>query len=402
MVINFDVFFRQSKEDRGPEPFELYGNRHTEAEFIHYVCGILDQLLPALKRDLYEDVDGQKFASGSEPRPENSPLLPGDVKVHRKANTSDKDAIFVQKYFNSKDLNASSEMNVEFEYSDFAVINKSNGMVTESRAYLSEQLNFGEPIHTKDGDHVTMLKIHLFSQVSLMEQINSLYFRKTESEGIAFHLFVRLFVPNSRAIENNDNEFGWSPTNSSQMSPNNGSYSGELHNSTNSSSLSVKRRNRRAAEPIVISQTAYEQTISLNVDQVQDAWSQASNLPSLEEKFQLFKKEVIGVNVTGEGRVSMEPYSQKIEVGFYIKIGPNDWEEIFHDIFQGKDLTNGEVIKREFNLAKTIVSCCLRTAVKPVLRGYAWDPAKVCFKKVYSFKENTQRKVWDLLRTMSA
>jgi len=55
------------------------------------VCGILDQLLPALKRDLYEDVDGQKFASGSEPSPENSPLLPGDVKVHRKADTSDKE-----------------------------------------------------------------------------------------------------------------------------------------------------------------------------------------------------------------------------------------------------------------------------------------------------------------------
>lgn len=296
----------------------------------------------------------------------------------------------------------SSKIDVEFEHSDFALINKSNGMVTESRAYLSEQLNFGEPIHTKDGDHVAMLKIHLFSQVSLIDQINSLYFRKTESENIAFHLFVRLFVPNSRAVDNNGNEFGWSPTNSGQMSPNNGFYSGELHNSTNSSSLSVKHRNRRAAEPIVISQTAYEQTISLNIDQVQDAWSQASNLPSLEEKFQLFKKEVIGVNVTGEGRVSMEPYSQKIEVGFYIKIGPNDWEEIFHDIFQGKDLTNGGVIKREFNLAKTIVSCCLRTAVKPVLRGYAWDPAKVCFIKVYSFKENTQRKVWDLLRTMSA
>lgn len=375
-IINLNVFFRQSKEDKNPEPFELYGNLKTEAEFIHYVYGILDQLLPALKRDLYEDVDGEKLASGSEPSPEKSPLLPGDVKVHRKANTSDKDAVFIQKSFNSKDLlNKSSEIDLDLEYSDFALINKSNGMVTESRAYLSEQLNFGEPIHTKDGDHVTMMKIHLFSQVSLIDQTNSFYFGKSESEGMSFHLFVKLVVPKSRAVVNNDNEFGWSPTNSSQMSPNNGSYHGELHNSTNSSSLSVKRRNRRAAKRI-IRQTALQLPIQRSLIQfsMQDALNQAHTMPSLEEKFQLFKKEVIGVNVTGEGRVSLEPYSQKIEVGFYIKIGPNDWENIIHRSYQGKDLTSGEVKKWEFNWEKTIVSCYLSTAVKPVLSGHTWDP----------------------------
>lgn len=370
MVINFDVFFRQSKENRDPEPFELYGNSHTDADFIRYVCGVLDQLLPALKRDLYEDVDGQKFASGSEPSPDHSPLIPGDFKVHRKANTSDKEAVFIQKSFNSKDLlNVSSEIDVEFEYSDFALINKSNGMVTESRAYLFEQLNFGKPIHTKDGDHVTMLKINLFSQVSLIDQFNSLYFGKAELEGIALQLFVRLVAPNSRAVNNNDNEFGRSPTNSSLMSPHNGSYSGELHNSTNSTFLSVKRRNRRAARPIV--QALSETALLGSFGQVQDAWSQASHLPSLEESFELFKEEVIGVDVAGEGRLSMEPYSQKIEVGFYIKIGSYDWEKILHDSFQGKDLTNGEVIKREYNWEKTIVSCC---RLKP-------GPAYVCLKK---------------------
>lgn len=332
------------------------------------MCGILDQLLPALKRDLYEDVDGEKLASGSEPNPENSPLLPGDIKVHRKANTSDKDAVFIRKYYNSKDLiNVSSDIDIGFEYSDFALINKSNGMVTESRAYFSEQLNFGEPIHTNDGDHVTMLNIDLFSQVSLIDQTNSFYFGKAESEGITFHLFVRLVVPGSGAVFTNDNEFGWPPANSSQMSPNNGSFSGELHNSTNSSSLSVKRRKRRAARPIGVQ--VLSSTTSLNVP-----WSQASKFLSLEEKFQLFKKEVIGVNVTGEGRVSMDPISQKIEVGFYIKIGPNDWEKILYESFQGTDLTNGQVITREFNWDKTIVSCFLLTTVKPVSSGYTWDP----------------------------
>ena len=358
-------YFRQSKEDKNPEPFELYGNRQTEAEFIHYVCGILDLLLPALKRDLYEDVDGEKLASGSEPSPENSPLLPGDIKVHRKANTSDKDAVFIQKYYNSKDLiNVSSEFDIGFEYSDFALINKSNGMVTESRAYFSEQLNFGEPIHTNDGNHVTMLKIDLFSQVSLIDQTNSFYFGKAESEGITFHLFVRLVVPGSGADFTNDNEFGWHPTNSSQMSPNNGSFSGELHNLTNSSSLSVKRRKRRAARPIGFQASSL--TTSLNNHFPS---SQASEFLSLEEKFQLFKKEVIGVNVTGEGRVSVDTISQKIEVGFYIKIGPNDWEKIVYESFQGTDLTNGEVITREFKWDKKIVSCCLFTAMKPVVSG---------------------------------
>ena len=149
------------------------------------------------------------------------------------------------------------------------------------------------------------------------------------------------------------------------------SNSGELHNSTNATFLSVKRRNRRAARPIV----ALSQTTSLgSFGQVQDAWSQASHLPSLEESFELFKEEVIGVDVAGEDRLSMEPYSQKIEVGFYIKIGSYGWEKILHDSFQGKDLTDGEVIKREYNWEKTIVSCC---RLKPVLNG----PAYVCLKK---------------------
>lgn len=108
------VFFRQSNE-----PFGLYGNRQTEAEFVHYVYGILDQLLPALKRDLYEDVDGQKLPSGSQLNPEKSPILPGDVNIHRKANTSDKNVVFINKSFNRKDLlNVSSEIDVDTEYSD--------------------------------------------------------------------------------------------------------------------------------------------------------------------------------------------------------------------------------------------------------------------------------------------
>ena len=349
------------------------------------MSAILDQILPALKRDLYEDVDGQQFASSSEPSPENSPLIPGDVKVHRKANTSDKEAVFIQKSFSSKDLlNVSSKIDVEFEYSDFALINKSNGMITESRAYLFEQLNFGEPIHTKDGDHLTMLEIHLFSQISLIDQINSLYFGKAELEGIAFHSFVRLVASNSRSVDNNDNEFGWPPTNASQTFPNNGSYSGEPHNATNSESfLSVKRRNRRAARPIV--QVLNPQTTLLNSapsnEQVKNAWSQARHLQSVEESFELFKKEVIGVDVTGEGRVSMNLFSQEITVGFYIKIGISDWEKIFHDSFQGKDLTNGEVITKEYNWDKTIVSCCRLDSCSETCIKWSSD---VCLKKVYS------------------
>ena len=80
--------------------------------------------------------------------------------MHRVAQTSDKDAVFINNRFNRSDLvNFTSDIDMDMTYNDLASINKSNGMVTESHAFLSEQLKFGEPIRTKTGPNVTMLNV---------------------------------------------------------------------------------------------------------------------------------------------------------------------------------------------------------------------------------------------------
>lgn len=89
-------------------------------------------------------------------------------------------------------------------------------------------------------------------------------------------------------------------------------------------------------------------------------------MPSLNKKFKVFKKKVVGINVQGEGRASMNPYSQKVEVGFYIKIGSGGWKKIYSDSFQGRDLTSGEVVKREYTWGKTFVSCYLPIVIKNI------------------------------------
>lgn len=71
------------------DAFELYGHQKTDTDFIRYVYSIVNQLLPAVKRDLYEDVDGERVSPDSELSPEQSLLCSGAVRMHRKANTSD-------------------------------------------------------------------------------------------------------------------------------------------------------------------------------------------------------------------------------------------------------------------------------------------------------------------------
>lgn len=182
------------------ESFELYGHRHTDKELIRHIYGILDLLLPTLKRDLYEDVDGVKVTDPHGINPESSPLLPGSVKMHREANTTDKDSVLIKNHFDRADfLNMSSDIDLDLKYSDFACINKSNGMVTESYAYVSEQLNFGEDIHFKDGGDASMMKITLTSHVSLLET-DTYYLGYAESQAVKYQFFVKLVVPKSNPI----------------------------------------------------------------------------------------------------------------------------------------------------------------------------------------------------------
>ena len=124
-----------------------------------------------MQRDLYEDVDGKKATGSNPPDPEESHLLPSSVKIHRKANTLDhENLLFIWSNFNQADfVDFSSEIDFNLNYSDSASIHKSNGMITQSNASFSQQLNFGEPIHYKNGHQDKLMKVVMISQVSLIE-----------------------------------------------------------------------------------------------------------------------------------------------------------------------------------------------------------------------------------------
>lgn len=247
---------------------------------------ILDQLLPTLKRDLYEDVDGEK---SEQLNPEKSPRVPGAVKMHRVDNTSDKDVVFIKNRINRSDLvNFTSAIDMNMAYSDSASINKSNGMVTESHAFLSEQMNFGTPIHTKSGSDVTMMDITVFSHVTLIET-DVLYF--AEVEMIRTQSFVKLIVPGAKNAD--------PPSNSSHMPSSNGSaFTKNISTPTTSSMNGSLARRKR-----YISNRAYPVRILTRISE------------TFEKRIELFNKEVIGINISGEAKVWAEKVHKDLEIG---------------------------------------------------------------------------------------
>ncbi len=288
---------------RSEQSFDVYGNPHTYKEVIRYVHGIIDQLLPAVKRDLYEDIDGEKKDSVSQLKPEVSSLLPGAVKMHREANTSDNNQVFIKNHFNRSDfVNMSSGLDLGMEYSDYVSINKSNGMVTESQAFLSEQLNFGTPIHTKRGFDITIMNISFSSHVTLIET-DSLFFVHVEVQTVKVHLFVKLVMPKLKGSFTADKKPKFIP-----IPPDNSSL--------NSSARPLKpngpaRRHRRSLREI---------------------WNiLKSNFKSTPIVFdyQFFKKEIFGMDVKGEGKLWLEKKDNNpLEVGLNVTVAFGQVAEI--------------------------------------------------------------------------
>ena len=133
-----------STESQLSESFEVYGKSHNTEEFLRLVYNILKQLLPTVQHDLYEDVDGEKPDSLV---PEESPLLPGPVKMHRKADTTNKSSVSIKNHFSREDFqDLPTEIDLDLKYSDHAVIDKNKGVIKESHSNFTQQLNFGEPI----------------------------------------------------------------------------------------------------------------------------------------------------------------------------------------------------------------------------------------------------------------
>ena len=183
------------------ESFELYGHQKTDEDFVRYVYSIVNQLLPAVKRELYEDVDGERFGLDNELCPEISPLFPGAVRMHRKANTPGENAVLIENSFNRSDLvNVSTEIDLDMTYSDLMFINKTSGMMTESHAYMSEQLNFGEPIHSKSGFDLTVMNVTMKSKITLIEASpSSGHLAHEEVLAVDIQAFVKLVLSKSDA-----------------------------------------------------------------------------------------------------------------------------------------------------------------------------------------------------------
>ena len=163
-----------------------------------YAQAILTQLLPTVERNLYERVDGEKPDPNSEPKPEKSSMFPGIVKMHREANTSENDELFVKNKFNRSDIiNMTSDIDLDMSYADLSVLNKSNGVVTKGEVHLTEQLNFGEPVQFKKGSKVSMMKVSFTSKVTLLDDERSRrsYLEGNELTDINVRNFVKLFAP---------------------------------------------------------------------------------------------------------------------------------------------------------------------------------------------------------------
>ena len=303
---------------------------------------IVNQLLPAVKRDLYEDVDGERVSPDSELSPEKSLLCPGAVRMHRKANTSAENEVLIKNNFNRSDLvNVSSEIDLDITYSDMMLINKSSGMVTESRAYLSEQLNFGEPIHSKSGFDVTTMNVTLLSSIALTGASPRAggYFVHEEFVAVSIDAFVKLLLPQSDGhfvVKEKQLEV------TSDCSNANSSFINNPHCSENSTtrSHSPVARTRRGGF-------------------ARHGWNSLHRLHGTIRKTPtLFKKKVLGINVKGETNVWIAPkhrHGFEMGVGFSLRFGSLG-VQLFRNRFDDKQIKRGLEIRIRKKWEKRFVS----------------------------------------------
>ena len=250
----------------------------------------------------------------------------------------------IKNNFNRSDLvNVSSEIDLDITYSDLMFINKSNGMVTESRAYLSEQLNFGEPIRSKSGSDVTTMNVTLLSNIVLTEanpRADS-YYVYEEFKALDIGAFVKLlltqsdghFVMNEKQVEV-----------ASDCSNASGSFISESHCSENSTPplhnrVKRMRRGRFARQ----------------------GWNglDRRRIPrTINKSPTLFEKKVIGINVKGEPNVWLSPrhrHGFELGVGFSLRFGSLS-VQLFHNRFVDKQIKRGHEIRIRTNWEKRFVS----------------------------------------------
>ena len=312
------LHFRTPKDQpkKSTESFDVYGHSHINQEFLRLVYNILKQLLPTVQYDLYEDVDGEKSDSLV---PEESPLLPGPVKMHRKADTSDENSVSIKNHFSREDFqDLPTEIDLDLKYSDHAVIDKSKGVITESHFNFTQQLNLGEPIHNKGGVKVSLMKVTLTSHISLVDRE---FKDLMDTEKVSFPFFVKLVVPKNKA------------TFALHDRP-----SGVFNSSQTPLNVSSPSRSRRAAGYV-----PWREVGSSNLD--------------FEHPFTLFEKKVVGIDVKGEGMIWIhDEEDMEIGVSFDLSIAGRKLPDILYLRYRRREMEDGQSKKIEHRWSKTLVS----------------------------------------------
>ena len=296
-----DYFFNRSEEKKTSkftkvdESFELYGNPEYDVELTRYARAILTQLLPTVERNLYERVDGQKPDPNSEPKPEKSSMFPGIVKMHRQANISENDELFIINKFNRSDVtNMTSDIDMDMSYADSSVLNKSNGVVTKGEVHLTEQLNFGEPVQFKKGSTASMMNVSFTSKVTLLDDEKSRRscLEDKELADVNVRDFVKLFAPKSDQklwVKTSKMEVLNEP--SADSNALNITSAGEDERETNLTTASHDSRHRSRRVPFY---------------RILDA--------PRKIKFTLFEKRVIGTNMRVETAIHIDSIKKLLSV----------------------------------------------------------------------------------------
>lgn len=359
IILLFTLYHRPDQAPQGnnrtERSFDIFGPPNSSKEIIHYVYGIIDQLLPAVKRDLYEEVDGEKNILGSDIKPEVQPLFPGTVKMHRQANTSDEHEVFIKNHFNRSDfLNMSATLDLDFEYSDSALINKSNGMLKESHAYLSERLNFGTSIRTKQGFDVTSMNITFSSHVSLVEPDLHFFDYAAEAKIVNLRVFVQLKLP----VSNGNFSVKRKPqfTSSRQYT----------NSSLNRSSQAVTRPARRRRRSLL-----------------GDIWNivkrEFKSSPIVFEK-ELFETTILSIPVIGKSKLWLEkPHNEPLVLGVDFTVDFKGAElELINLKYQGRQIEAGDTEPTSTRWSVEIVSylfmscknCCYYRSISECYSDY--------------------------------
>ena len=313
---------KTSKFTKADESFELFGNQQYDVELTRYARAILTQLLPTVERNLYERVDGEKPDPNSEPKLEKSSMFPGIVKMHREANTSENDELFVKNKFNRSDIiNMTSDIDLDMSYADLSVLNKSNGVVTKGEVHLTEQLNFGEPVQFKKGSTANMMNVSFTSKVTLLddEKSRKSYLGKAELADVDVGDFVKLIAPKSDQtfrVKTSEREALNGPSaDSNEMNSKSADEDEQEANLTTTAALDSRHRRSHR----------------------QNFVQKSLDAPR-EITFTLFKKKIIGINMKVKTTVRVESIKklvnlklEKTEVYLTLELGDSITASLFRE-----------------------------------------------------------------------